>query len=203
MRQGSKKSTQTAESAPTVSLNSLADVITSRLDVLVISVTLGAIALLATMYRTEPLQALVIVIVLITSGSLARIDFAEHRLPNRIVGPLAVFAVGSVVVFGALDSNWGRTGSAVLTGVVVFAFLFLAALGRTIGMGDAKLSLPYTTLLAWFGSGALQAAAVGAILLAGAYTVFVLARDRTLRSMIPFGPFMGLGLIIGLWSAAP
>lgn len=50
------------------------------------------------LHRDEPADALVAVVVLAVSGRLAKIDFAEHRLPNHIVGPLALFVAAATVV---------------------------------------------------------------------------------------------------------
>ncbi len=102
-----------------------------------------------------------------------------------------------------MTSDWARTGSVLLTGGGVFVFLFVSALAGAIGMGAAKLSFPYATLLAWFGPTALVVAFIASVLTAGVYTVTVMARRRTLQSKIPFGPFMALGVVVGLLAAAP
>lgn len=79
----------------------------------------------------------------------------------------------------------------------------LAALIGALGMGDAKLSFPYATILAWFGSTALQLAGVATIVTAGVFVLVVLVRQRTRSTLVAFGPFMALGLVAAVLAIGP
>lgn len=172
------------------------------IDWFIATVTVGSAALLVIRHHAQPLQAAAIAIVVAVAGWLAVIDIAEHRLPNRIVGPLAAFVLVAVVLFGLEADALGQSLRAVLVGGSIFAVLFVAALGGVIGMGDAKLSLPYATLLAWFTGPTLQLAGLVTVFAAGIFTVGLLAARRGAKAMIAFGPFMALGFVAGLWVGA-
>lgn len=107
--------------------------------------------------------ALAALVLALVTPALIRIDLAEHRLPNRLVG---VAAAGLVP---ALAWRWLLDGSApiapLLFGVAAgFAYLLLA-IGGGMGMGDAKLA-------AVLGGGAALASPLAAI--AGIMLAFLL-----------------------------
>ena len=149
-------------------------------------------------------------------------DIRHQIIPNQLVYPFIVLAF-VFVVFGSLhvgfmwDSpvrqNLGLLGDAgiwrsgtrysLLTGAVLFTFfalLWLVSRGRWMGLGDAKLALglgwwlgwpvaiPAMVLAFWLG------AATGAALLLRARFQPGVSRARyTLKSQIPFGPFLVIG----------
>lgn len=123
-----------------------------------------------------------------TGPELARIDLAEHRLPNRLVVP------GLLVGVVAAAGSWATTGEPPLVplvaGAVYGGVLLLFALGGGMGMGDVKLA----ALLGLASPTAAVAVAspVLAFLTGGVAALVVLvARGRGAR--IPFGPFLLLG----------
>jgi len=144
-------------------------------------------------FRSDPLEALAVCVTAATSTRLSQIDFREHRLPNRIVGPLALFVVVAVLVLGLVDNDLERALVALLVGTAVFAVLFVLGLANGIGMGDVKFSFPLAALLIWLGDGRLLLAAVVMVLSAGLYTVGLMAWKRSMRFAVPFGPFMAIG----------
>lgn len=149
-----------------------------------------------------PALAVFLAVVVLVSAWLAVVDFREHRLPNRIVGPLAVAVAAVLLLTGLAEDDLGRTGRAVGLGLMVSAFLLLANIIGGLGMGDVKYGFPMAATVGWFGWDALSvtivittlagAVAAGAMLLAG--------RGRSYR--LSYGPYMALGLVGGLLSAA-
>lgn len=123
-----------------------------------------------------------------TAPELARVDLAEHRLPNRIVVP------GLVVGLAAAAGSWATTGvPPVVPLVAALAYgglLFLFALFGGMGMGDVKLAAVLG--LASPTPAIAIASPVLAFLTGGVAAVVVLVvRGRGAR--IPFGPFLLLG----------
>ncbi len=166
-------------------------------------ITAVAIVVVARAHWASPIVAVGLAVMLAVCGRLSVIDYNEHRLPNRIVGPLAIAVTTAVVVGGLWTDDLTRSGRAMLFGLAAAAFLLVGNLIGGMGMGDVKYAFPLATALGWFGSQpvltwALVTAAVGG--LAG-LAVIVSGRGRRYR--VPYGPFMTIGLFVGLLSAAP
>jgi leader peptidase (prepilin peptidase) / N-methyltransferase len=132
---------------------------------------------------------------------LAVIDAVEFRLPD----PLTIAAAGGTATFlicaAGASGNWPQLARSA-AGAAALAGLFLAlALARpgSAGLGDAKLSLSLGALAAWPGWGVLLGALLAAFLLAGCYAGWLLAgRRASLRSRLPFGPFLLAGTLIAI-----
>jgi leader peptidase (prepilin peptidase)/N-methyltransferase len=132
---------------------------------------------------------------------LTIIDAVEFRLPD----PLTMAAAGGTAAFLICAAGVGGTwpqlarsaaGAAALAGL--FLVLAIARPGSA-GLGDAKLSLSLGALAAWPGWGVLLGALLAAFVLAACYTVWLLAaRHATLRSRLPFGPFLLAGTLIAV-----
>lgn len=148
------------------------------------SVALAVVSVLA----LGPSSALVPALALAAAAPpLARIDLAEHRLPNRLVVP----AMAAGVVGAALD--WLVAGPPVVPLAAAAAYaglLFVLALFGGIGMGDVKLAVALG-----LASPTLTIALVSpllAFLLGGVAAVVVLVR-RGPTARIAFGPFLLAG----------
>jgi leader peptidase (prepilin peptidase) / N-methyltransferase len=136
---------------------------------------------------------------------LAVIDLAEFRLPD----PLTMAAAGGTATFLVCAAGVGGTWSQLArsaAGAAALAGLFLAlAIARpgSAGLGDAKLSLSLGALAAWPGWGVLLGALLAAFLLAACYALWLLAaRHASLRSRLPFGPFLLAGTLIAVLLAS-
>jgi leader peptidase (prepilin peptidase)/N-methyltransferase len=124
-------------------------------------------------------------------------------LERRVI-PNAVLAVGALVAVGiAAVSDPASLPERVLAAVGAGGFLLVVALAypKGMGMGDVKLAATMglylgqavvPALLVGFGTGAL----VGLIMIAREGSD---ARKRA----IPFGPFLALGGVVGLWVGDP
>ncbi|TQK75603.1 leader peptidase (prepilin peptidase)/N-methyltransferase [Rarobacter incanus] len=143
--------------------------------------------------------------------ALSLIDLDVHRLPDAIVLPgyavLAALFVAQAVV-GA--DGWWPLLRALIGGLALFMFYFLAAIiyPGGMGFGDVKLAGVLGFALGWLGWGQLLVGAFAAFLLGGLFSVALLMAGKAgRRSGIPFGPWMivgaGVGVAAGnaLWEA--
>jgi leader peptidase (prepilin peptidase)/N-methyltransferase len=143
---------------------------------------------------------------------LTVIDVRHHLLPNRIVFPsyavagalLLAAAVFAGAGIGAAQSTGGSpaglmavpalrivAGAAILW---LFYFLLRFAYPPGMGFGDVKLAGVLGMYLGYLGWGHLFAGTFLAFLLGGLWSIALLAARRgTLKSSIPFGPFMLAG----------
>lgn len=144
---------------------------------------------------------------------LTVIDVRHHLLPNRIVFPSYVVAgvllLAAAVVHvmsGPAALQGTPDGAAELLGIpalrilaggaVLWAFYFLLRLVYPPGMGfgDVKLAGVLGMYLGYLGWAHVFAGTFAAFLLGGLWSIALLAARRgTLKSSIPFGPFMLAG----------
>ncbi|MCA4133557.1 prepilin peptidase [Arthrobacter sp. M4] len=148
---------------------------------------------------------------------LTVIDVQHHLLPNRIVFPS--YAVAGVLLLGAAIA-WAVCGSvsatgsdpsaqlfgiagfqAVAAGVTLYAFYFVLRViyPQGMGFGDVKLAGVLGLYLGYLGWGHLVAGTFAAFLFGGIWGLaLILARRGTLKSSIPFGPFMLAGAAVAM-----
>lgn len=129
---------------------------------------------------------------------LSAIDIREHRLPNRIVGPLAGAVAVWLIVLGVINDDLARTGAAFLWGLAVMGVFLVLAIVAGLGMGDVKFAWPLAATIGWFGSAAVQTALFGLILSGGIVGVVLMVTRRNTKFQLPYGPFMTVGLICGV-----
>ncbi|MCP2045960.1 UNVERIFIED_ORG: leader peptidase (prepilin peptidase)/N-methyltransferase [Paenarthrobacter nicotinovorans] len=146
---------------------------------------------------------------------LTVIDVRSHLLPNRIVLPSYGVAGGlllAAAIVASLPGNatreaasaalLGVPGLAAVTGAVVLWFFYFVL--RFIhppgmGFGDVKLAGVLGLYLGYLGWSHIFAGTFVAFLLGGLWSLFILAARRgTLRSAIPFGPFMLAGAAVAM-----
>lgn len=142
-----------------------------------------------------------IVAVLAVSAWLSVIDLREHRLPNRIVGPLAGAVAVWLVALGVVAGDLGRTAAALGWGCAAFGVFLLLNLTAGIGMGDVKYAWPVAATLGWFGWEALRVGLYGLILSGGLVALVVFIRGKDKDTRIAYGPYMAFGLVCGLAQA--
>ncbi|MEI2276574.1 A24 family peptidase [Paenarthrobacter ilicis] len=139
---------------------------------------------------------------------LSVIDLRSHLLPNRIVlpsyvvaGVLLISAAAAAAMSGAdpaLGAAWaGVPGLGIPAGGVgLWLAYFVLHLIHPPGMGfgDVKLAGVLGMYLGCLGWPHVLAGTFAAFLLGGVWSVGILALGRgTLRTAIPFGPFMLIG----------
>ncbi|MBI2046290.1 MAG: prepilin peptidase [Parcubacteria group bacterium] len=130
-------------------------------------------------------------------------DIRHTIIPNGFVYPLILLA-GVRLFTGTAGTAFDT--SALITGIVFFLFfgaLWIFSRGRVIGLGDAKLALAIGWLLGpTHGTFAIliavwSGAIVGILLIAASKmrALFLRGNYFTLKSEIPFGPFLAFGAL--------
>jgi leader peptidase (prepilin peptidase)/N-methyltransferase len=126
--------------------------------------------------------------------ALALIDARHRVLPNRIVYP-AVLAFGAAIVAGDVGGGGVDLVTAALGFLAFGGTLLLIALisPRGMGMGDVKLGFLIGLVLGSLALSSVAVAAGLAVLAGGVAALAALARGRSRKSAIPFGPFLAAG----------
>ena len=138
------------------------------------------------------LDALYITSVIVWSVALARIDFREHRLPDRLTLPAIPVALGVLAL-----NHPQNLGFAVSAAVVAMAAGLALHRIADLGLGDVKLlpsivilvsnaEKPAANLVEWF---------VGTAILGGIHAAIHISITRDRRSHIPFGPAILGGML--------
>jgi len=124
------------------------------------------------------------------------IDLDHQIIPNRIVAPLAVAAIALTAIFAPqhLTEHF-------IAGAAAGGFLLLAVLAYPagMGMGDVKLAAVMGLVL-----GRAVAPAMFIALISGTVVGAVVMARKGVRegrkTRIPFGPFLALGSVVGLFA---
>ncbi len=134
-------------------------------------------------------------------------DFKHKIIPNSFVYSFIILSFLSLFGIFVLDFNFPSYWE-LFSGIILafpFAFLWLISRGTWMGLGDAKLTLGIGWMLGlYYGSSAVMiafwiGAIVGVILIIiGRMGLFLGSKKLTMKSEIPFGPFLILGLFIVL-----
>ncbi|MBJ7432958.1 MAG: prepilin peptidase [Microbacteriaceae bacterium] len=145
-------------------------------------------------YVRAMLDALYITSVIVWSVALARVDFREHRLPDRLTLPAIPVALGVLALNHPQNLGFAATAAvaAVTAGVVAHRI-------ADLGLGDVKLvpsvviivsnaQNPAENLAEWF---------VGMVILGGIHAAIHISITRDRHSHIPFGPAI-LGGMLGV-----
>ncbi len=125
---------------------------------------------------------------------LAVIDLRCLRLPDRLVGAVALLAG---VPLALLRPE--RVGPAVLAaGTVLTAYAILVLLGG-LGLGDLKLAAVLALILGFAGWPAVVVGVLTPHLINGPIALFLLVSGR--RKELPFGPALLIGALLALTAA--
>lgn len=158
-----------------------------------VAVLTGAVAagLLGAVAGLSVAPAVVVIGVL-----LAQIDMQCLRLPDAVVGALAVV----VAVPPALGSPAGLRVAVAAAGVVGSAYLLVAIVsGGALGLGDVKLAAVLALGLGFHGWPAVAVGAVAPHLLMGPVAlVLVLGKRVPRRGVLPFGPALLAGALLAV-----
>jgi leader peptidase (prepilin peptidase) / N-methyltransferase len=125
--------------------------------------------------------------------AISVVDLERRIIPNRIVLPAAaVVLAAQTLLFPSPEWALAAFGAGL--------FLFLAALAYPagMGMGDVKLALLLGAMLGRTVPAAMMIAMIAALVPA---IVLLIRHGSAARKMgIPFGPFLALGGIVGLFA---
>jgi len=115
-------------------------------------------------------------------------DLKQQRIPNRLI--LAGLITGGI--FALCDPSWmWLIGAGV--GFAVMLIIYLIFPGAT-GEGDVKLAMVIGLFLGY--PNVLEAIGLSYIIGAVIAIILLLTRQMSLKSSLPFGPFMAVGSIV-------
>jgi leader peptidase (prepilin peptidase)/N-methyltransferase len=138
--------------------------------------------------------------------ALTMIDIDVQRLPDVITLPS--YPVGLVLLgIAAIVDHAGDSFVRALIGMAaLFAFYavvwFLYPAG--MGLGDVKLAGVLGLYLAWLGWGQLVVGAFAAFAVGAVVSIAIVAlAGGGRKTKVPFGPFMLIGVLIGIYAGHP
>jgi len=154
---------------------------------------LCGLVVLAKGFDEDAILPLVFVLLMVP---VTLIDLDHRIIPNKLTGPGAVVAVVLVAVLqpGALVEH-------LVAGVSAAAFLFVALMAYPggMGMGDVKLAGMLGLFLGRaVGPAMLVALVAGTVV--GGVVMAVKGVKAGRKTAIPFGPFLALGGLVGLFA---
>jgi leader peptidase (prepilin peptidase)/N-methyltransferase len=127
---------------------------------------------------------------------LSSIDIERRIVPNRIVLPAAVAVLAAQTAIHP-SVEWAAGGF----GASLFLLLAALAYPRGMGMGDVKLAL-------LIGAGLGKTTPVGMLVgmlaaIVPSAVLFARHGSAARKMKIPFGPFLAIGAVVGLFAGAP
>lgn len=143
-------------------------------------------------WTIELLPALLLITTLVT---VANSDLDMQIIPNAVLFVSLLFGVVAMAL--AYPDNWLEWG---LSALIAFTVMFVIALAypRGMGMGDVKLA----GVMGLYLGRAVGPALLIAFLTGTIFGLMVMARRGVAegrKTKVPFGPFMSLGGVIGLF----
>jgi prepilin signal peptidase PulO-like enzyme (type II secretory pathway) len=147
---------------------------------------------------------------------IAYIDILLSIIPDELNIALAVvalveiafvahaFGIGNPSFFGGFASIFGLQANVWINhivgagfGVAFFGAIVAVTRGRGMGMGDVKLALPLGLLFGWPD---ILIIAMMAFVLGGVYGLIIItAGKKTMKSAVPFGPFLVIASTIAFF----
>jgi leader peptidase (prepilin peptidase) / N-methyltransferase len=164
--------------------------------------TAGLLAVIAGLLGPRP-ELIGFAWLTVAGVAMAAIDLAVYRLPNRLTYPAFAVVLASFAVGAMTGTDPARLSRAVLGALVLgacYLVLAIAAPGQ-LGLGDVKLAALLGLGLGWASWHTLIFGGCLAFLISALTSVVLLASRRiTLKSAIPFGPFMLAGAAVALFA---
>ncbi|MDX6283419.1 MAG: leader peptidase (prepilin peptidase) / N-methyltransferase [Kribbellaceae bacterium] len=142
----------------------------------------------------------------VVGAVLGYIDARTKYLPSAIIWPSYVL-VGLALTIGALlTAEWASLLRAAIAGAIAYGLfeLLFRLVRRGVGYGDVRLSGLLGMALGWLGWGELMAGLYAGFFV-GAVNgiVLMVAKGYSRKAMLPFGPFMLVGALIGVLAGQP
>jgi leader peptidase (prepilin peptidase)/N-methyltransferase len=136
---------------------------------------------------------------------LAVIDARTRLLPNRITYPAFPVMLGLLLLASVGLGDLGRLARGLLAAVAVGGFFLALALisPRGMGLGDVKLAPTLGLALGWLSWGTVAVGVFAGFLLGGLAGVgAILLLGLTRKSLLPFGPWLVAGALLGVLAGA-
>jgi leader peptidase (prepilin peptidase)/N-methyltransferase len=136
---------------------------------------------------------------------LAVIDARTRLLPNRITYPAFPVMLSLLLLASVGLGDLGRLGRGLLAAIAVGGlFLVLALISPGgMGLGDVKLAPTLGLALGWLSWGAVAVGVFAGFLLGGlAGLVAIALLGLTRKSLLPFGPWLVTGALLGVLAGA-
>ena len=134
--------------------------------------------------------------------ALARRDIREHRLPNRMVAVCFAGCVIATLAHAIVISDITAIVTPAIASAAAAVCFVIGHVTGGIGMGDVKFALVTGWMLGTIGWSAEWWGHVAAFVLAGVVVIGGwLLRGWRRKHPLPFGPFMGLGVIVAAAAA--
>jgi leader peptidase (prepilin peptidase) / N-methyltransferase len=138
--------------------------------------------------------------------ALAMIDIDLLRLPDALTLPSYPVGLALLGIAAWVDDAPHAYVRAVLGMAALAAFYALVWIVYPAGMGfgDVKLAGVVGLYLAWLGWDELLVGAFAAFLVGGVVSIAIVAfTGGGRKTRVPFGPFMLIGLLIGIYAGHP
>lgn len=124
---------------------------------------------------------------------LSIIDIRSHRLPNQVVGAMALLLISLQAVIALTQSQPDRLIAALATALattLVYVVLYMFSRG-SMGMGDVKFAFPLGLVIGWHNPEQWLSAIFLTFCLAGIVALTGIALKRTSwKSALALGPYM-------------
>ncbi|MQY02347.1 prepilin peptidase [Actinomadura macrotermitis] len=139
----------------------------------------------------------------VVSVLLTAVDIALRRLPDPLTLPS--YVIGALLLGAAVPftDGGGARFTHALIGMAALWALFAVqwfAMPKAMGFGDVKLSGVLGLYLGWYGASAWMLGTFAMFATGGVFSIALLVSRRADRKgFIPFGPFMLLGALIGVF----
>ncbi|OGY63098.1 MAG: hypothetical protein A2745_01620 [Candidatus Harrisonbacteria bacterium RIFCSPHIGHO2_01_FULL_44_13] len=149
---------------------------------------------------------------------LSVIDFRLSIIPDQINLFLGLLGIASIFIkdlfdkfgllegsflknyalfFGLRDNIWLNHLFAAFLAAAIFGAIIFLSRGRGMGMGDLKLGTALGLLLGWPD---ILLALILAFVIGGIFgAALILTRKKTMKSSIPFGPFIVAGVFLAIF----
>ncbi len=162
----------------------------------------GLFAAVGARFPWSPLE--VALLVFVAAGVvIAVIDIRERVIPAKLVWGAGLPGLGLLVLASLTAGTPGRLGLALGGGAAAFGAFYLVWYLRPggIGFGDVRLAALLGLFVGWLGPGELFVALFAACLTGAAVGVpLALIGGGGRRLAIPFGPFLMVGSLIGIFA---
>lgn len=123
-------------------------------------------------------------------------DLKHYIIPDKVIYP----AIAIVFIYNFLKSDFHLKSDFVLSAfgaALFFLIIVLISRGKWMGIGDIKLAFLMGLILSW--PNILVALFLAFFLGAITGVGLIIAQKKTLKSEVPFGPFLVAGTIIALF----